>query len=244
MREQFKVIGFAAAVCLVCSILLACVSSLLAERQGRNRTNDIRTRILQVFGEQITDSKGRLTVTQDALDEMYESRITVIVLDPEGVEQDVDVSALGDEQISEKDPATGLKPYYPLYLYSEPGSQDQQYAMHVSGKGLWSTIKGYMAMEPDLCRIAGLTFYDHQETPGLGGEIEKPFFLKRFQGKCMYGPDGRLALRIVKKGSGSGGDSELDGITGATMTCRGVEKLLNDDFEVYNRYFERKGLRK
>ena len=242
MRDQLKVVGFAAAVCLVCSVLLACVSSVLRERQQQNRTNDIRTRILQVFGEQVTDQRGRLCVDQEELDRLYESLISVIVLNAEGVEQDVDPSSLDDEQISEKD-STGYKPYYPLYLYAKPDSDQKRYAIHVSGKGLWSTIKGYMALEPDLCLIGGLTFYEHQETPGLGGEIEKPFFLERFKGKRLYGADGRRQLRIVKDGSGSGGDSELNGITGATMTCRGVEKFLNDDFEVYNRYFERKGFR-
>jgi Na+-transporting NADH:ubiquinone oxidoreductase subunit C len=244
VRDQLKVIGFAAAVCIVCSLLLACVSSLLAERQARNRTTDIRTRILQVFGQAVVDQKGRLTLSREALSEMYESRVSVIVLDADGVARHVKVETLSDEEISERNPATRRKRYYPLYVYAAPDSEERRYAMHVSGKGLWSTIKGYMALEPDLCHIAALAFYEQKETPGLGGEIEKPAFLERFRGKCVYGASGRRELRIVRPGMGRGGDSELDGITGATMTCRGLEKLLNEDFEVYNRYFEQERLRR
>jgi len=244
VRDQLRLIGFATAVCLACSILLAGVSSGLRARQEANRSDDIRMKVLSVFGERVTDEKGKRLLSSDELTELFVTRIKGTVIDGDGnLVEGIAVDEIEPEDMNTRDKATGLKRYYPLYEYTDPETARTSSAIHVSGKGLWSTVKGYMAFEPDLCRIAGLIFYEHQETPGLGGEIEKDFFLRRFKGKRMY-RDGRLAnLRILKAGEDASDDANVDGITGATMTCRGVSRFLNQDFEVYNRYFEKEGLR-
>lgn len=243
MREQIKTIGFATAVCLVCSILLAFVSSALSGRQERNKANDLMTKVLSVFGEKVTDARGKLLVSTDELDRMFSSRISGIVLDAESrVLPGRKVEELEPEDISEADKATGLKRFYPLYVYSDPQTGKPAYAIHVSGKGLWSTIKGYVALKSDLSTIAGVVFYEHQETPGLGGEIEKPYFQDRFKGKRWLDKGAVRRFRIIKPGA-AGDDHSVDGITAATMTCRGVEEFLNADFAVYNEYFKREGLR-
>lgn len=243
MRDQVRIIGFATAVCLVCSLLLAVVSSSLSERQALNKANDIRTKVLQVFGVPIVDARGRLIVEQSEMDEIFSTRITGIVLDGEGkVVADQHVEELAPEDISERDKRTGLKRFYPLYLYEDPETQEKQVAIHVAGKGLWSTIKGYMALEQDLSTIAGIVFYEHAETPGLGGEIEKPYFQDQFKGKRWLDGDTVKPFRVMKPG-GELDAHAVDGITAATMTCIGVERFLNQDFAVYNAYFEREGLR-
>ena len=192
----------------------------------------------------VVDAKGKLAVSQVELDEMFSTRITGIVLDSEAREvSDRRVDELGSDEISDADKATGRKAYYPLYLYADPDTGKKQYAIHVAGKGLWSTIKGYMALEDNLSTIAGIVFYEHAETPGLGGEIEKPFFQDQFKGKQWLAGGEVQAFRIKKPG-GELDDHSVDGITAATMTCIGLEKFLNGDFAVYNTYFEQEGLRK
>lgn len=244
MGNQLKIVGFATAVCLVCSILLACVTAALKDRQEANRSADIKTKVLAVFGEAVVDEKGRRLVTDEELNQRFATRITGMVLDGEGnAVSNISVEQLEPEQINERDSATGLKAYYPLYEYCDPESNARQYAIHVSGKGLWSTVKGYMAFGADLATISALTFYEHQETPGLGGEIEKPYFLDRFKGKKMYEAGKPTEFKIVKAGDDASSSAVVDGISGATMTCRGVSMFLKDDFEVYNRYFDKKGLR-
>ncbi len=238
MRDQVKIIGFATAVCLVCSVLLALVSTALAPRQAQNKANDVKSKVLQVFGEAVTDESGKLCVSPDELDAMFAERISGIVLSGEGTRVDgLAVEALTPQQISDRDKASGMKAFYPLYIYTAPDTGAKRYAIHVSGKGLWSTIKGFMALDGDLSTISGIVFYEHQETPGLGGEVEKPYFQDRFKGKKWITDGVVQPFRITKPG-GADNDHAVDGITAATMTCIGVESFLNADYAVYNKYFE------
>lgn len=239
MREQLKIIGFATVVCLVCSVLLAFVSTALNPRQARNKANDIKTKVMMVFGEKVTNDKGKLCVSLDELDAIFAKRIKGVVLDSEGnLLKDKSVSELAPQEISDRDKETGLKAYYPVYIYENEETGKKLYGIHVSGKGLWSTIKGYMALEQDLSTISGVVFYEHQETPGLGGDVEKPYFQDRFKGKKWLENGVVQEFSIVKSGAGDNSHS-IDGITAATMTCNGVEAFLNDDFKVYNKYFEK-----
>ena len=101
----------------------------------------------------------------------------------------------------------------------------QAIAVHFEGPGLWNKIKGYLALDADMKIIKGITFYEHEETPGLGGEIEKDWFKSKFVGLPLADAEGKLALNIVKPGA-STKDTEIDGISGATITCEKVEDML------------------
>jgi len=239
VRDQLKLVGFAAVVCLVCSILLAFVSSALGPRQALNKANDIRGKVLEVFGERVKDENGKALISPAEIATIFASRIKGLVLDAKGqLVEGVSVESLTPQQINDRDKTTRLKAFYPVYVYADPETKSKRYAIHVSGKGLWSTIKGFMALEPDLSTISAVVFYEHQETPGLGGEVEKPFFQDRFKGK-KWMEDGEVQkFRVTKPGLADDSHS-IDGITAATMTCRGVESFLNADYAVYNRYFEK-----
>ncbi|MDX1315152.1 MAG: FMN-binding protein, partial [Eudoraea sp.] len=102
----------------------------------------------------------------------------------------------------------------------------------VSGKGLWSTLYGYFALEPDAKTVRGITFYQHGETPGLGAEIEKDWFQSKFAGKKLFESGQPTEFRVTKPGSASG-DYAVDGISGATLTAKGVESLLRHDAALY-----------
>lgn len=243
MREQLKIIRFATIVCLVCSVLLAVVSSVLAPRQEANKANDIKTKVLQVFG--VTNSLGQAVTAAEEIEKVFSEQITGLVLDAEGkVVADKQVSDLTPAEINSRDKVTGLKEFYPLYIYTDAATSEKRYAIHVSGKGLWSTIKGYMALEDDLSTIFGIVFYENAETPGLGAEVEKPFFQDQFKGKKWLDENGAVVKFSVIKPGGELNDHTVDGITAATMTCAGVEVFLNEDFKIYNKYFTQEGLRK
>lgn len=108
--------------------------------------------------------------------------------------------------------------------------------VQMSGKGLWSTIKSLVALEPDFATIAGFEVTGQQETPGLGGEIEKDYFRERFKGKRLFDNGKPLKFEVVKPGVATN-HHKIDGLSGATMTCKGVTNLVNKDFAVYNKYF-------
>jgi Na+-transporting NADH:ubiquinone oxidoreductase subunit C len=117
----------------------------------------------------------------------------------------------------------------PVYVYAAPGDKRQVKAIAVAfeGRGLWGPIRGFLSLKQDMRTIRGITFYEQEETPGLGGEIASSWFRGQFEDKQITGADGRGGIRIVKPG-GARAENEVDAITGATMTCEKVEAMLNE----------------
>ncbi len=113
------------------------------------------------------------------------------------------------------------------YVYS-PGGADakpESVAIRFAGPGLWGPVKGFLAMDPDVTRIKGITFYEQEETPGLGGEIVKDWFLARFTDLSIRDAEGKPGIII---GAGEDAPNRVDGISGATMTCDKVQAMLNE----------------
>jgi Na+-transporting NADH:ubiquinone oxidoreductase subunit C len=100
----------------------------------------------------------------------------------------------------------------------------ERYVFPVRGKGLWSTLKGFLALQPDLTTAAYLTYYSHAETPGLGGEVDNLGWRSRWNGKVLFDESGDVALTVVKGEATS--DTQVDGLSGATITSKGVENML------------------
>jgi Na+-transporting NADH:ubiquinone oxidoreductase subunit C len=122
-----------------------------------------------------------------------------------------------------------LENYSFIYLVRK-GDKIDQVVVPVRGKGLWSTMYAYVALDGDLTTIKGISFYEHGETPGLGGEVQNPRWQAGWQQKKLYSPEGEMALDIVKSSS-QGSPEELpymvDGLSGATLTSQGVENLIH-----------------
>ena len=118
-----------------------------------------------------------------------------------------------------------------LYEYIEGDSDSplpKAIAIEFSGAGLWAPIKGVIAFEPDLKTIRGIRFYQHEETPGLGGEISSEWFQSQFQKKQIISKDGTPGFLINKPGPRAEIDiNAVDGITGATMTSDLVQIILD-----------------
>jgi Na+-transporting NADH:ubiquinone oxidoreductase subunit C len=93
--------------------------------------------------------------------------------------------------------------------------------------GLWGVIKGVLALQPDLRTIRAISFYQQEETPGLGGEIASDWFRRQFENKQLASADGQAGFRVLKPG-GRAGPAEVDGISGATMTSQRVELMLDN----------------
>ena len=115
-----------------------------------------------------------------------------------------------------------------VYVRFLPEAQGriQAIALRFSGPGLWGPIKGFLALKPDMKTIQGLTFYEQEETPGLGGEIASSKFRDQFKGKRIVGQDGNPG--IIISSSGDPAPNKVDAITGATMTCDKVQMILNE----------------
>jgi Na+-transporting NADH:ubiquinone oxidoreductase subunit C len=116
------------------------------------------------------------------------------------------------------------------YVPGQDSEDKESVAVHVEGPGLWGPIKGFLALETDMRTIRGITFYEQEETPGLGGEIAADWFLQGFVGKKIVDASGKPGI-IMGGGGETNAINEVDTISGATMTCDKVEELLNNVIE-------------
>jgi Na+-transporting NADH:ubiquinone oxidoreductase subunit C len=233
VHKNTYVFLYAAVVTTTCSILLAAAANLLRDRQQENIIFDIRKNILATAG--FGAKEGQELQRQDVLD-LYDKYIRSKVINKNGEE-------VTDKTVDELDPKVDidLLPFF----YAEENGKIIAYIIPISGKGLWSTIYGYLALEGDLNTVMGITFYQHGETPGLGGEIEKKWFTDSFKGKRIYSTEGVLKSITVLKGKveekKSGDDTYyyVDGISGSTLTCNGVTNFLKQDLDSYTPYIEK-----
>lgn len=145
-----------------------------------------------------------------------------------GVPLEADVSPTQIDEIFKANVEEEIQGENTFYVYSPSGARGKVEAIAVafSGPGLWGIIKGFLALEPDRRTIKGITFYKHEETPGLGGEIETAWFRGQFVGKSIVDESGKPGI-IIRRGGGAK-SNEVDGITGATMTCDKVQAMLNN----------------
>jgi Na+-transporting NADH:ubiquinone oxidoreductase subunit C len=227
MREDTRTLLFAGAVCITCSLLLSGMAAGLKGFQKANEEFDVKRNIVKAFGVDIAGA------TAESVADIFRKHIEERVIDAEtgSVVEGMDPSRIPSD-------AADRKELLPLYIWMEDGTATK-YAFPISGKGLWSMLYGYLALDADLETIAGISFYRHGETPGLGAEIEKDWFQSQFSGKQLYNDDGEPTdFKVVKPGSARG-DTVVDGISGATLTGKGVESLLRNDAKLYADYFKK-----
>jgi Na+-transporting NADH:ubiquinone oxidoreductase subunit C len=121
------------------------------------------------------------------------------------------------------------KAKYTKVFLVKKGDQLQSIILPINGYGLWSTMYGFLALEPDAQTVQSINLYDQGETPGLGGEVVNPNWRALWKGKKVYSDKGEVALTLVKGGvDSSRPDSvyKVDGLAGATLTSRGVSNLI------------------
>jgi Na+-transporting NADH:ubiquinone oxidoreductase subunit C len=228
-NDNFYIFSYAAVVCLVCSILLSLAATQLQPLQAENVKLDIRKNIMIALGIIKADEK----FTREELNQKF-TAVKELVVDLEGNI----LEGVKPENLTEKDLDTKL----PIFQVLADGTV-QGYAFPIVGRGLWSTLKGYLALEADTATVKGLTFYQHGETPGLGAEIEQSWFTNNFKAKKVRDNLGNLVGVTVVKGkatdSGRPLDHVVDGISGATITADGVTKMFKVGLTKYDPYFER-----
>jgi Na+-transporting NADH:ubiquinone oxidoreductase subunit C len=123
-----------------------------------------------------------------------------------------------------------LEQYGLVYLKKNAAGDVETAVIPVRGYGLWGTLYGFLALEQDFETVAGIGFYEHKETPGLGGEIENPSWKAIWEGKEVFDDSGNPAIDVTKSMAPPGNEArkhQIDSLSGATMTSRGVENLVN-----------------
>jgi Na+-transporting NADH:ubiquinone oxidoreductase subunit C len=219
----------------ICSALVAGTAVGLRPMQEANRLQDQRKNILYAAGLYEADKsiEDLFAPIETRIVELATGRyVPADQIDPESYNQTraALTSSAGRILKSNEDPAGlhRIEQYSPVYLVKNDG-QLSQIVLPVRGKGLWSTMYAYVAIDKDLTTIRGVSFYEHGETPGLGGEIENRKWQDGWQGKKIYTPKDELKLKIVKGKVDTSEDQasyQIDGLSGATLTADGVSKLM------------------
>lgn len=200
-------VGFLTLLCMVCALAVSASAVWLRPRQEQNRRVDRLQQVLRVAG--LASPHESLTPAQ--VEERFQAHVIPRTLDlPTG-------SVVAYEVTSGTSVTSGT-------ITASP----QRFVLPLKGPGLWSMMHGYLALESDASTVAGIVFYDHAETPGLGAEIESPRWQQRWIGRKVFDGEGNLRLRVIKGRAGTPADDphQVDGISGATITARGVSDAL------------------
>ena len=218
--------GFAIVMVAVVGTMLAVASQGLKSRQDKNATDKKMISILSAINVEATRANAQ---------EMYKKYVVdskIIAGKDLSLEAfDVDIKKeYRDKKLDASDRN------YPLYVCEKEGVK--YYVIPVIGKGLWGPIWGFVALESDYKTIYGATFDHKAETPGLGAEIKYTSYSDQYAGEVITDTTGTFQpIIVVKDGSGSGLNSKVDGITGGTITSKGVEEMTTRTLEVYANYF-------
>ena len=230
MHSNRYTIFFTMLTTMILAFVLSSVYSSLEEQTERNVQADIKKNILSSLG--FTPSED-MPWTTDNVEKIFKTSITSFVIDETG-------SVIPDMLPEDIDPKVDTDAY-PLYKKMIDGKVDG-FAIPISGKGLWGTMYGYFAIEPDGATAKGITFYKHVETPGLGAEVDKPWFQQNYKGKKFIDDDGVLVGIQTVKGKVDQSSPEayhqVDGISGATITSRGLNEFLLKDLKICDSYLK------
>ena len=239
-----NIIVVALLVCLACSVVVSSAAVFLKPQRLANKELDRNKNILEAAG---LYNKQEATGGEDINGLIGNFEIRMVDLEEKRLLSELEVSDLGldvttyDQRKASKDPATSKAltkaediasisrraRYSVIYLLKEAG-EVSKVVVPVHGYGLWSTLYGYLAIDGDLQTVSGITFYEHGETAGLGGEVDNPRWKASWAGKSIYS-GGEVRLGVIKGSvnpSSPNAAYQIDGLSGATLTSVGVDNLV------------------
>lgn len=233
-NSMSKTVTVALAVSIVCSLLVSATAIFLKPLQQKNQALEKKRNVLIAAGilDEETSVEEQFKQVQALLVDMetgdwepaenaeqYIREYKDMMKDPERTTR-LD---------PEKDPADiRVIPKTALVYRVQKDGMDAV-VLPFWGKGLWSTMYGFIAVETRTHEVRGLTYYQHGETPGLGGEVDNPRWKKQWEGKELYGPEGEVRIRVIKGKVDPDSPKaryQIDGLTGATITTRGIDNMV------------------
>ena len=236
-----KTLGVTIGLSLVCSILVSSAAVFLKPRQEENKVLDVQQNILAISGL----VKDTSALSRDEIIAKFKEVTPKLVDIQTGkfyTGKDFDPESY-DQRVAAKNPAESRKltaaqdtaqikrqaNLAKVYEVIEDGKV-KTLVLPIHGYGLWSTLYGYIALGEDLKTVVGFGFYEHAETPGLGGEVDNPRWKASWIGKEVLGENGAPDITIIKGSvdpSSAQAAHQVDGLSGATLTSRGVDHLVN-----------------
>ncbi len=228
-----KTLAVAILLCLVCSIVVSGAAVGLRPLQEKNKSIDIKKNILDVA--------GLLDANTDIESAFKQIEAKVVDLNTGQLTDAVDAAtysqrkAAKDPDMSKSIPAEKdiarikRRADYATVYFVKDNDQTRLIVLPMHGYGLWSTMYGFIALEADANTVYGIKFYEHGETPGLGGEIDNPEWRSIWEGKKLFNENDDMKLKVVRGQTDPGSATiqhEIDGLAGATLTSNGVSYLV------------------
>ena len=235
-----KTLGVAFAICLICSFVVSSTAVSLRDMQNENKANDKRMKILQAAG--IFDPSKDIKEQFETLEAKYIDFNSGKLLTGSSLEEflsehkgDYDqIAATRDsnysKSLSTSEDIAIIKNRENIgkIYFSTKDNEIDKLILPIRGYGLWGTLYGYIAIENDFNTVVGIEFYEHKETPGLGGEVDNPNWKNIWVGKEIY-QSGDVKLQVIKGAVDQNmNDAKymVDGLSGATLTSRGVSNMI------------------
>ena len=231
------IVGFAAAVCVVCAVAVSVSAVALKDRQDANKLLDQQKNVLAVSG--LVESTAGLS--SEDVGRIFSESIRSRVIDLQTGEYVDNIDpATFDQRKASKDPEQSHPaPANPSKIARVPdhamvyevveNDEMKTLIIPISGMGLWSTLYGYIALSgADTNTVEGITYYDQKETAGLGGEVENPRWKALWPGRKVFNASWQPVLKVRKGRAGSpdADPYQVDGLSGATLTSNGVTNML------------------
>lgn len=229
---------FSMAVCGVCAIFVSSLAVGLKERQEVNELLFKQRNVLEAAG--LVDSEEK--VSQQQIEELFASVEPVLVDLVTGEEVTTgEEAAVFDQQKAKKDPAISrevernrsniqrVPNQAQVFKLMGSDGQLEKLILPIEGYGLWGTLYGFLALEADTRTISGITYYQHKETPGLGGEVDNPRWKGLWPGRKAFDDGWGTKIEVVKGNVPPAAEApyRVDGLSGATITSRGVTNMLH-----------------
>ncbi len=240
-QSNAYVIIFSAVMTIILGGMLSLTSVGLKPLQDQQVELDTKRKILGAVMD-----ISNLKTDQEVMD-LYANRVTSSVVDinAEPIMTDDRGNPLVAERINIQKNHKRSKEdrYYPVFKVmseSDPSKVDA-YVLPMFGAGLWDWISGFVALDKDLNTVRGVAFDHKQETPGLGARITTPEVSNRYEGKEIFSDNGELVSVKMLKGESNSNltEHEVDGMSGATLTAKGVNQMLSYYLECYSTYIEK-----
>lgn len=239
-ERKTKIIGVALGVCIVCSILVSTAAVTLKGKQDDNKKLD-RIRNILAAGDLLEKGKKIRNIYEKYIDAQLVDLSTGETVPADKYTQSLNVTNFDIRTMANNPKYSKVIPpnqdlaqikrmplYMPVYFVKENGDV-QEIILSVYGKGLWSTMYGFLALDRDLRTVRGFTFYEHGETPGLGGEVDNPRWKEIWKGKKVFDESWNLKLRVIKGRVDQNREEavfQIDGLSGSTLTTRGIDHLV------------------
>ena len=228
-----KTLIVALSLCIVCSVIVSTAAVVLKPAQEANQSLDRKRNILAAAGmleEGVSVEEQFANITTRVVD--LRTGMFTDDVDPDKYDQlkAAKESSQSDALSTEEDIAKIFRRehYALVYLAADDQGEIEKIILPVRGFGLWGTMYGFLALESDATTVAGIGFYQHKETPGLGGEVDNPRWKAFWPGKQVY-KDGSVEIGLIKGSVDPGSANapwQIDGLAGATLTANGVTNLV------------------